>query len=137
MCHAYSHVRHPIFHNHRNKYVDPLNIHNKYVGTASPHFPTGFNQFRKFPQRGDICFQKAKRAYKKTSLSVKSDKSVFWRFLTQKLENFETRFWTRDTCHVSSEGTMSWALSSRQFQALKFFNLLKKHRSYGHFCGGV
>ena len=22
----------------------------------SLHFPTGFNQFRKFPQRGDICF---------------------------------------------------------------------------------
>ena len=46
------------------------------------HFPTGFNQFRKFLQRGDICFKKAKRVYKKTSLSVKSDKSVFWRFLT-------------------------------------------------------
>ena len=30
-------------------------------------------------------------------LSVKSNKSGFWRFLTKKLENFETRFWTCDT----------------------------------------
>ena len=37
----------------------------------------------------------------------------FWRFWTQKLTNFETRFWTRDTCHVGSEDTMGKPLSSR------------------------
>ena len=83
------------------------------IWPETSHFPTGFNQFRKFPQKGDICFWKAKRAYKKTSLSVKSNESGFWRFWTKKLTNFKTRLWTRDMCHVSSEGTMSWALSSR------------------------
>ena len=55
-----------------------------WVYKHTAHFPTAFNQFRKFPQRGDICFYMAERAYKKTSLSVKSDNSGFWRFLTQK-----------------------------------------------------
>ena len=35
---------------------------------------------------------------KSWKLEVKLDNSGFWRFLTQKLKNFETRFWTRDTC---------------------------------------
>ena len=61
----------------------------------------------------------------------------FWTFLTLKLTNFETRFWTRDTCHVGSEDTMKKPLSSRWFKALKFFHFLRRHRSYGHFNGGV
>ena len=36
-------------------------------------------------------------AYKKTSLTVKSDNSSFWWFLSQKFTNFETRFWSRVT----------------------------------------
>ena len=70
------------------------------------HFPRGLNQCRKFLQKGDIYFLKAEREYKKTQLTVKPDSSGFWTFLTLKLTNFETRFWTRDTCHVGSEDTM-------------------------------
>ena len=36
------------------------------------HFPTEFKQCRKFDQRSDLCFLKAKRVYKKTSLNGKS-----------------------------------------------------------------
>ena len=70
------------------------------------HFPSGLNQCRKVLNRGDIYFLKAERAYKKTQLTVKPDSSGFWTFWTLKLTNFETRFWTRDTCHVGSEDTM-------------------------------
>ena len=45
-----------------------------------------------------------------------------------KLTIFETRFWARDMCHVDSEDT-TWKPWS--------FNLLKWHRSYGCFSGGV
>ena len=44
------------------------------------HFPTELKQCRKFPQRSDICFPKPKRVYKKTSLTVKSNKSSFWSY---------------------------------------------------------
>ena len=35
----------------------------------------------------------------------KSNTCGFWTFWTSKLTNFKTRLWTRDTCHVYSEGT--------------------------------
>ena len=37
--------------------------------------------------------------------ATKSNRSGFWTFWTSKLSNFKTRLWTRDTCHVYSEGT--------------------------------
>ena len=44
------------------------------------HFPTELKQCSKFSQRSDIRFLKAKMVYKKTSLTVKSNKSGFWTF---------------------------------------------------------
>ena len=41
------------------------------------HFPTQLNQCRKFDQRSDICFLKAKRVYKKISLTIISNNSGF------------------------------------------------------------
>ena len=38
-------------------------------------------------------------------LSLKLKNSGFWTFWTSKLTNFKTRLWTRDTCHMDSEGT--------------------------------
>ena len=35
----------------------------------------------------------------------KSNTCGFWTFWTSKMTNFKTRLWTRDTCHVYSEGT--------------------------------
>ena len=70
------------------------------------HFPSGFNQFRKIVHRSVIPFYKPETSPKKTTLVVYSDKSVFWTFLTSKLTNLQTRFWTCDTCHVGSESTM-------------------------------
>ena len=35
----------------------------------------------------------------------KSHTSGFWTFWTSKFTNFKTRLWTRDRCHVYSEGT--------------------------------
>ena len=61
------------------------------------HFPTELKQCGKFDQRNDTCFLKAKRVYKKTSLTVKSNNSVFWSYFVSKLRNFETRFQARDT----------------------------------------
>ena len=70
------------------------------------HFPTEVKQCRKLDQRSDICFLKAKRVYKKTSLTIKSNKSGFWSYFKSKLRNFETRFQARYyvTCgHVSRD----------------------------------
>ena len=64
----------------------------KSLSLTFSHLPSGLNQCRKFLQRGDIYFLKAKRAYKKTQLTVKLDKSGFWTFWTLKLTNIETRF---------------------------------------------
>ena len=70
------------------------------------HFPSAFNQIGKILHRSVIPFYNPETSPKKTTLVVYSDKSIFWTFWTLKLTNFETRFWTRDTCHVGSEGTM-------------------------------
>ena len=64
---------------------------------TTTHFPTELKQCRKFDQRSDLCFLKAKRVYKKTSLTVKSNKSGFWSYFKSKLRNFETRFQARYT----------------------------------------
>ena len=61
------------------------------------HFPTELKQCGKFDHRSDTCFLKAKRVYKKTSLTVKSNNSGFWSYFVSKLRNFETRFQARDT----------------------------------------
>ena len=76
----------------------PLGFSQHYDACIWTHFPTELKQCRKFAQRSDICFLKAKRVYKKTSLTVKSNKSGFWSYFTSKLRNFETRFWARDMC---------------------------------------
>ena len=64
---------------------------------SGPHFPTELKQCRKFDQRSDTCFLKAKRVYKKTSLTVKSNNLGFWSYFVSKLRNFETRFQAPDT----------------------------------------
>ena len=69
----------------------------KLLMISKTHFPTELKQCRKFPQRSDIYFLKAKRVYKKTSLTVKSNNSGFWSYFMSKLRNFETRFQARDT----------------------------------------
>ena len=70
--------------------------HDKEVCKRS-HFPTELKQCEKFDQRSDICFPKAKRAYKKTSLTVKSNNSGFLSYFMSKLRIFETRFQACDT----------------------------------------
>ena len=61
---------------------------------------------RKIPQRCGIWQIKPKPSLDQDELSLKLKNSGFWTFWTSKLTNFKTRLWTRDTCHVSSEGTM-------------------------------
>ena len=61
------------------------------------HFPTELKQFEKFHQKSDICFPKAKRVYKKTSLTVKSNNSGFLSYFRLELRNFETQFQACDT----------------------------------------
>ena len=44
---------------------------------------------------------------------IEINHGCFGGFLDQKLTNFRTRFWTRDTCHVGSADTIGKPLSSR------------------------
>ena len=69
----------------------------------------------KMVQRCGIWQIKPLASQKQEPLSVKSNNSGFWTFWTLKLTIFETRFWTRDTCHVDSEDTTWKPWSSRCF----------------------
>ena len=50
---------------------------------------------------------------------LKSFVGKFWSYSLLKLTNFKSRFWTRDTCHVGSEGTR-WKLGSSEKQHILF-----------------
>ena len=64
------------------------------------HFPTELKQCRKFHQRRDICFLKAKRVYKKTLLTVKSNNLGFWSNFMSKLETLRHVFRHMTCGHV-------------------------------------
>ena len=72
-------------------------------------------QFWRGVQRPAIWQNDHKASPIKGSCIPKSNMWGFWTFWTLKLTNCETRFWTRDTCHVDSEDTMWKPLSSRWF----------------------
>ena len=82
----------------------PLSFH---MG-AEPQ--TSFEGVARGPPHGKLTTRHHRLSY---YVSPNQSCRVFGDFGQKKLTNFKTRLWTRDTCHVSSEGTMSWALSSR------------------------
>ena len=81
----------------------------------SPHGCRIITQFWRGGQRPTIWQKDYKASLVEVLCVPKSIMWGFWTFWTLKLTNFETCFWTRDTCHVGSEDTMWKPLSSRWF----------------------
>ena len=119
--------------NSRMRWVDYVKERN----IVSTHRCRTVKQLWRGGQRPPILQINHKASYLQGLCVPKLNMWGFWTFGTLKLTNFETRFWTRDTCHVGSEDTWWKPLSSRWFKALEFFNLLKRQKSYCPFSGGV
>ena len=60
--------------------------------------PTSIILDRKMAQRCGVWQNDGMTSLNQGQVLVKSDSSGFWTFWTLKFTDFETRFWTRDTC---------------------------------------